>query len=47
MCFSSISITEIAIKHMLGRLSLPGPETFPGRSGILVWSSCRSAPITR
>ena len=33
MCFSSISITEITIKHMLGRLSLPGPETFPGVFG--------------
>lgn len=30
VCFSPISISEITIKHMLGRLSLPGPDTFPG-----------------
>ncbi|GGD72449.1 type II toxin-antitoxin system VapC family toxin [Microbacterium murale] len=27
--YSSVSVTEITIKHMLGRMSLPGGETFP------------------
>lgn len=30
VCFSAISVSEIAIKHMLGRLTLPGSDTFPG-----------------
>ena len=28
--YSSVSVAEIAIKHMLGRLDLPGGEAFPG-----------------
>lgn len=27
--YSSISVTEIAIKHMLGHISLPGGDAFP------------------
>ncbi|WP_349827541.1 type II toxin-antitoxin system VapC family toxin [Brevibacterium litoralis] len=27
--YSSVSITEISIKHMFGRLPLPGGDTFP------------------
>ena len=27
--YSSVSISEIAIKHMLGRIQLPGGERFP------------------
>lgn len=27
--YSSISVAEIAIKHMLGRIDLPGGEDFP------------------
>lgn len=28
--YSAVSISEIVIKHMLGRLALPGDEAFPG-----------------
>jgi PIN domain nuclease of toxin-antitoxin system len=28
--YSSVSVTEIAIKHMLGRMPLPGGAAFPG-----------------
>lgn len=27
--YSSVSVSEVAIKHMLGRLVLPGGEKFP------------------
>lgn len=35
--YSAVSISEIAIKHMLGRVSLPGGDQFPeafGRMGL-------------
>jgi PIN domain nuclease of toxin-antitoxin system len=28
--YSSISVSEVAVKHMLGRMPLPGSEDFPG-----------------
>jgi PIN domain nuclease of toxin-antitoxin system len=36
--YSPVSITEITIKHMLGRIALPGGEEFPtifARSGLV------------
>lgn len=29
VCYSSASISEIAIKHLLGRITLPGGDGFP------------------
>ncbi len=29
VCFSSVSVLEIVVKHMLGRLEKPGGERFP------------------
>lgn len=29
VCFSAVSVAEIAIKHILGRLALPGGDRFP------------------
>lgn len=30
VCYSSVSVSEIVIKHMLRRLPLPGGDEFPG-----------------
>lgn len=50
--FSAASVLEITIKHMLGRLPLPGGDAFPGvfaRSGLveLPFTSVHAAAMTR
>lgn len=41
--FSSISVSEIAIKHLLGRIELPGGQRFPG---IFEEAGLRELPFT-
>ncbi|MDO5493066.1 MAG: type II toxin-antitoxin system VapC family toxin [Nesterenkonia sp.] len=41
--FSSASVTEIVIKHMLGRLELPGGEAFPA---IFVQAGLKELPLS-
>lgn len=48
--FSAVSVLEITIKHMLGRVELPGGDAFPGifeRSGLveLPLTSAQSAAL--
>lgn len=43
VCFSAVSVSEIAIKHMLGRIALPGADAFPR---IFAESGLRELPFT-
>lgn len=41
--YSSVSVSEITIKHMLGRIDLPGGDRFPG---IFTASGLAELPFT-
>lgn len=50
VCFSAVSVSEIAIKHMLGRIDLPGGDAFPqifADSGLseLAFASAHAAAL--